>query len=166
MGAHRFPVSPLAAHINRNLIAALFNFNIACVGEDIDVLGLDNFPDGVRDILILTGDEALSSPDNRDLAPEAMVPLPEFETDIAATQDQEMLGKKIHLHDGGVSHVSERLEAGDIEHGSAAAHVVEYLFRIDEIITHADLARSLEADLPLMDGSILNGLEATLDAFV
>ena len=94
MGAHRFPVSALAVQINRNLIAALFKFKIAGVGEDINVLGLDNFPNGVRDILILTGDEAMSSLDNSDLAPEATLHLLEFEADVAAAQDQEMLEKK------------------------------------------------------------------------
>ena len=64
------------------------------VEADVDAFVLEDIGDGLRDVLVLAGDEARPQLDHRDLAAEAAIHLGELEADIAAAEHDEMPGRK------------------------------------------------------------------------
>src|SRR5689334_18646432 len=53
------------------------------------------------DVIILTRQQAIAPLNDGDAAPKSPVQLPEFETNVATAKDQQVLGHRLELHDGG-----------------------------------------------------------------
>src|SRR5438552_18923554 len=62
---------------------------------------LQDFTHGVRNIFVFPPNQAWSHLYNRDFAPEAAIHLSEFQPDIRAANDDEILRQKIDLHHRG-----------------------------------------------------------------
>src|SRR5829696_167915 len=74
-------------------------------GAHRDALLDENGPDGLRNPLVLAGDQARPLLDDRDLGPEAPMHLRELEPDVAAADDDEMLGHPVEPQDRAVGQV-------------------------------------------------------------
>ena len=81
------------ATISVAVLAKLMHFAFSC---DLDALVLDDLPDRGRDVFVLAADEPRPHLDDRDLGAEAPEHLTELETDVAAADDDQMLGQEVH----------------------------------------------------------------------
>ena len=70
-----------------------------CLKQDFYAVLAQYFSDFVGHILVFACQQVCSSLDNRDLAAEAAEHLPEFQTDIATAQDQQVFRHDVELHD-------------------------------------------------------------------
>ena len=66
-------------------------------------------------------------------AAEAAIHLCELEADVAAADDEQMLGQEIDVHHGGVGVVGDLIEAGHVGNGGAAADVDENPRRFEQL---------------------------------
>ena len=82
------------------------------VEADVDAFVFENFFDGGGDVFVLVGDEVRLHFDDGDLAAEAAVHLAELDADVAAADDDEMLGNEVDLEHGGVGEVIDLVDAG------------------------------------------------------
>src|SRR5262249_27279265 len=64
---------------------------------DVDLFGVENAPDFLRDVRVLPAQELRPALDDGDAAAEATVRLGEFEAHVAATEDDEVLGQAVDL---------------------------------------------------------------------
>ena len=71
---------------------------------------------GLRNVLVLAGDQARPLLDDRDLGAEAPVHLREFEPDVAAADDHEMLGHPVEREDRAVGEVGDLTDARHVGH--------------------------------------------------
>ncbi len=74
-------------------------------GAHIDPLAFQNLADRLRDILVFTGDKPRVHLDDRHFGAEPPVHLCEFEPDIAAADDDEMLRHPVECQDRGIGEV-------------------------------------------------------------
>ena len=85
----------------------------------------ENRPDGFRNVLVLTSDQARSLLDDRDVGAEAPVHLREFEPNVAAADDHEMLRYPVERKDRAVGEIGNFADARHLGHRGAAADVDE-----------------------------------------
>ncbi len=100
-------------------------------------------------ILVFAADQARAHLDDRHCAAEAPVHLREFEPDIAAADDQQVIGHEVDAHHAGIGEVTYVGEAVDAVHGSAAADIDENLRRFEQALADPHAARTFEARLAL-----------------
>ena len=101
--------------------------------------------------------------DDGDFAAEAAIHLSELDADVAAADDDEMLGQEVDLEHGGVVEVLDLVDAGEIGGGGAAAYVEEDLRGFEEIVADADRGGGFELCVAGVDGAVGIGAEAVLD---
>ncbi len=68
-------------------------------GQDRDPVIAQDRGDPVRDVLVLDHHQARGVLDDRDLAAEPAEHLPELQPDVAAAEDDQVLGELVQLHD-------------------------------------------------------------------
>ena len=103
-------------------------------GAHRDALVGENGPDRLRNLLVLAGDQARPLLDDRDLGPEAPVHLRELEPDVAAADDDEMLGHPVERQDRAVGQVIDLTDARHVGHGGAPADVDEDAGRRQQLL--------------------------------
>ena len=81
--------------------------------------------DGLGNVRIFPGDEVRTLLDDRHLGSEAAVHLGEFQPDIAAADDDQMLGQEVDVHHGRVGEVAHSVDARHGRHVGAAADIDE-----------------------------------------
>src|SRR5579862_5407634 len=112
--------------MSENVFAAPRKADTGCVQPDLDAFTLDDLPDGARDILVLVASQLRSSTNQGDFTPKPAVHLREFQADVAAAHDNQVMGKEVHVHDGAVGQVRNCVDARHLRHRCATAHVDEY----------------------------------------
>ena len=96
---------------------ALFDVETLRIEANADALGFQDLPYRLRDVLVLPRDQPGRHFDDGDAAAEAPVHLCELEADVAAADDDQMLGQEIDVHHAAVRQIVDIAEAGDRRHG-------------------------------------------------
>ena len=109
-------------------------------------------------------DQAVAGVDERDLAAEAAVHLRELQPDVAAADDDQVLGQHLQVQDGRVGQVVHPVEPGERRHERARSHVDEDPLGLQQGVAHADPVSGLEAGVPLVDRAVGERPEPALDA--
>ena len=94
-----------------------------CIQSKLDALLLKNLPDRDGNVFIFARDQARHHLDHGHLAAKAAEHLPELQPNVAAADDHEMIGQKIHLHHGRVSEIGDLINAGHRRDRGAATNV-------------------------------------------
>ncbi len=114
-----------AVHVRDDIAAALREANARRVQTYDNAFALENVLDRGRHVVVLAMDEPLRHLDDGDFAAETSEHLPEFETDVAAADDDQVPGKEVEVHHRAVVEVFDLLETRQPRHGGAAADVDE-----------------------------------------
>src|SRR5215470_17361541 len=91
--------------------------------SDLDALALDDVFDRRRHVLVLVANKPRRHFDNRYPAPKPAVYLAEFEADIAAADNDEMLRQKIDVHHRRIRQVGHLVYAGHWRHQRPPADI-------------------------------------------
>src|SRR5437899_162463 len=97
--------------------------------------------------------------DDRDLAAETPVHLRELETDIAASDDDQVGGEEIHIHHGGVGQILYLVEAGHAGDYRPPSYINENPLRGEPLGAHAHFEGSFEAGGALIYRAVLHALQ-------
>ena len=108
----------------------------------------------VRDRLVLAGDDARPGFDHGDPAAEAAVHLRELKADIAAADDQKVLGQKVHFHHARVGQVVDFGQAWDVGRDGAAAGVDEDFAGFEHLVADPHRAPAFEAGMSVDQSEI------------
>src|ERR1700757_3890639 len=95
-----------------DLVASLDEADAFGIESDLDALALDDVFDRRRHVLVLMANQPRRHFDDRYLAAKAAVHLAEFEADIAAADNDEMLRQKIDVHHRRIRQVGHFVYAG------------------------------------------------------
>ncbi len=79
----------------------------------------------VGDVVVFAGRQSLALFDHGDACAEAAVHLSEFQRDVTAADDDEMVGHRVEFEDRHVGQVVDVGQSGDVRHDRAAADVEE-----------------------------------------
>src|ERR1700722_8232875 len=91
---------PGASHSQADPEGMLRQANAFRLEVDLDAFRFEDLENSGGDAFIFAMNEARPHFDDGDLAAEAPVHLAEFEADVAATHDHQMLREKVHGHNG------------------------------------------------------------------
>src|SRR5580692_6251278 len=129
---------------------------------DVYALSLQNFADSLRDVFVLPSNQARSHFHNCDFAPEAAIDLGELQPHITSADDDEMLRKKIDVHDGGVGEKWDVVNPRHVGNTSPAANVDIDLVGLQNFIVDHHCVRRLKPGLALNDRTICRSSEPFL----
>src|SRR5580704_6979353 len=102
--------------LGNDLVAALDEADAFGIQPDVDALALDDVFDRRRHVLVLMANEPRRHFDDRYLAAKAAVHLAEFEADIAAADNDEMVRQKIDVDYRRIRQVGHFVYAGHWGH--------------------------------------------------
>src|ERR1700689_1225479 len=114
---------PICPH--NDVVAVLRNAADLHIHVKANPFPLQDFANGIRNIRVLSLDQARPPLQNCDLAAEPPEHLPKLQANVASAYDEEMPGKKIRFHHGAIRELRNRFEPGNVRHDSAASHVYE-----------------------------------------
>src|ERR1700757_3180968 len=114
-----------AVDVGDDLVAALGEADAFGIESDLDALALDDVFDRRRHVLVLVANEPRRHFDDRYLAAKAAVHLAEFEADIAAADNDEMVRQKIDVHHRRIRQVGHLVYARHWRHQRPAADIDE-----------------------------------------
>ena len=83
-----------------DLIAASLERGASRLKPGLDAFILQNFKNGLGNVLVLARDQSVAAMDDGDLAAETAIDLREFQTDIAAADYDQVVRQEVDLHDG------------------------------------------------------------------
>src|SRR4029077_13290974 len=112
-----------AIDLGDDLLAALDEADAFGIQPDLDALALDDVFDRRRHVLVLVANEPGRHFDDRYLAAKTAVHLAEFEADIAAADNDEMVRQKIEGHYRRIRQVGHFVYAGHWRHPRPAADI-------------------------------------------
>ena len=92
---------------------------------NVDAFALEDLEDRRRHVLVLAANQPIAHLDDGDLAAEAPEHLAELEADVAAADDDEMLGDEVDVHHRAVGEERHVVEPGHGGNERAAADVDE-----------------------------------------
>ena len=111
---------------------------------------LDDVLDRGGNIFVFARNQPRVSLQDGDFAAEAAVHLPKLQADVAAADDDEMLGQKIDLHHRGVCEIADLIETRHGRNDGTAADVDEDLIGSEAVLADCDHMRRLETRLPFV----------------
>src|SRR5262249_39127232 len=126
---------------------------------DPDAFALDDVANRVRHVLVLVLDEARSFLADSHLASEAAEHLSKLQSDIAATDDNQVTGQEIDFHHGAVGEVIDLIEARHPRGQRTAPDVQKDTWRAQAFGTDAELAGRFKTGVALEHGAVLHVLE-------
>src|SRR5882672_5415610 len=128
-------------------------------GADHDTLALENGADFGGDVVVFARQELVEFLDHGDFGAEAAVGLRKLEADIAAADDDEVLGHAVHFHYRAVGQVGHLADSGEFGHERAAADVEEDPGGLQRPAVHVEGARGGEARVAADQGDVLHALD-------
>ncbi len=152
-----------AVQSDRDPVGALLEADALGVGADLDALALEDRADLGRDVVVLARQKLRCALYNGDFRAETPVHLREFEPDVAAADDHEVLGQEIHVHDRLVREVWNIVNARHIRHEGATADVDEDFVRGERTPVDGDGARPGETRVPADERHIAHVREPLLE---
>src|SRR5262245_362140 len=100
MGANACSIVGAAIDIDGHLVAAVFQGDAFSAQPNFDAFVFDDCLDGFGNVFVFTLNQPRSHLYNRDLTAKAAVHLSKLQTHIAAANDDQMPGQKVHAHHG------------------------------------------------------------------
>src|SRR5579871_1387186 len=134
-----FGIPGIAIDADRDSVAARRSGDALGVETKVNTFTLQNVEDRGRDFFIFAADQARPHFDDGDPAAKAPEHLRELEADIAATDDDQMLGQKVDVHHGGVGEEVYLIETGHFRDNGAAADIEEDALGSKPPVAHAHL---------------------------
>ncbi len=125
MRAGDLPGRAVAIELDDDLRAALFHGHALGAGFDDDAFVAQDLRHPLRHVGVLARDDARHLLDDRDPRPEPPVHLAELETDVAAADDDQVLGEKVDVHHRRVGQKRDVVETRHRRHERAAADIDE-----------------------------------------
>src|SRR5579871_3275585 len=152
-----------AAHLRRAVLA--IDARTECISyplegdafrveTDLDSFGLENLPDRVRDVRILAAYEARSHLDYGHAAAKTAVHLPELESHVTASDDDQVFGEEVDGHQALVGQIGDLSHARHTGYERPAAHVDEEAFAGQRVGTDPDRVRVEEPRVPGVDRDV------------
>src|SRR2546429_7671602 len=135
----------------------------SCVKSKLDVLLLKNLLDYRGNVFIFAGDQSWHHLDNCYLTAKAAEHLPKLQPNVAAADDHEMIGQKIHLQHGRVSEIGDLINAGHGRDRGAATNVDKDALRAEQLAGHTHLVWGCKACMALVHRAVFCSLEPSLD---
>src|SRR5262249_16703460 len=123
VGPHHLGRPLLAVHPRDDVVAAPGERDALRVQAYRDALVFQDALDRRGDILVLAGDEPVGHLDDRHLAPEAPVHLPELEPDVASPHDDQVGGQVVDVHHRAVGQVGYLADPRHVGNHCPTAHV-------------------------------------------
>ena len=87
-----------AIEIDGHLLGAFLHGDAFSAQSDVDAFVLEDCPDGFGNVFVFTLNQARPHLHDRDLTAKSAVHLSKLQTNIAAANDDQMLGQKVHFH--------------------------------------------------------------------
>src|SRR5258708_7831514 len=153
-----------AFELHHDVVALLGDAQTPRIQAKIDAFTGEKRRNGLRDILVLTWDEARAYLDDCDLATEASVHLSKLEANVAATEHKQMPGQEIDIHHRSIGEVGDLLQAGDLRHDGTAADIDEDLLGAQDLRADVHFASRHKSRMALINPAVLQVLERSLDA--
>ena len=147
-----------AVHMRDNRRSPLRKANTVRVQANGDAFALENLLDGRGHIFVFTLNQAPTHFDDGDFTPKTPVHLSELQTDIAASHNDQVSGKKVDVHHGTVGEVFDLFESCHLRHGCSTTNVDKYPVSREPVRADAHLSRRLEAGMALVDCAVLHFL--------
>src|SRR5258708_7798338 len=147
-----------AFELHHDVVALLGDAPTPRIQAKIDAFTGEKRRNGLRDILVLTRDEARAYLDDCDLATEASVHLSKLEANVAATEHQQMSGQEIDIHHRAIGEVGDLLQAGDLRHDGTAADIDEDLLGAQDLRADLHFARRHKSRMALINPAVLQVL--------
>src|SRR5579863_8170901 len=163
MRSHRFAILILAIETGDHILATLAEMDAFRVEPDVNSFALEDVLNSSRHVLVLVLHEPWSLFHDRDLATEAAEHLPEFEADVAAPDDQQSPGQKIHLHHRAVGEIGNLIDPRQGWDQGASTHVDEDTLRRKFLRANHDLMSGFEARVSLIYRAVVHALEPGFD---
>src|SRR5438445_1964642 len=91
-------IATAAINLHGHFVAAFFKADAFSVQTDLDTFAFENCFDVFGNVFVFTLNQSRSSLHNGDLTAEAAIHLGKLQSHIAAADDDQVLGKKVHVH--------------------------------------------------------------------
>lgn len=118
-----------AIDLNCYFIPLFFDADTFRIEADGDPFVFQDFPDRFGDVFIVALNQARPLLDHCYFAAKAGIHLGEFESDVTAADDSQMLRQKVDVHHAGVGQIIDLIEAGEVWHPRPPADVDEDFLR-------------------------------------
>jgi len=154
----------LAAHADRHAIGLLSHADALRAETQRDALLAQEFLNLQRDVLVLTRDNAGSRLHHRHTAAEASEHLREFQTDVAATNDDEVRRDDVEVHHRDVRQVGNLIHPRYGGFRGTTADIEKDAVRLQSLQADRKLRSPDEASMPRIDGDAFQSCHPLLDA--
>src|SRR6266481_2474597 len=108
-------------------------------------------------------DQASGHLDDRDFTPKTPEHLPEFQTDVAASHNDQVLGKKVDVHHGTVGKIFDLFQPRHLRGSRAPTHVNKHPFSRELLRAYGHLSRRLKAGVALVYRAVFHRLQPGLE---
>ncbi len=133
-------------------------------GPHGETLALDDLTDRLGHVLVLARDEALLHLDDRHRGAEASVDLREFEADIAAADDDQMLGKAVEGEQRGIGQIRHLVDTRQGRRDGASADIDEDARRAQPLLADRNRIRRDKPHVTFDYCAALHATHPALDA--
>jgi hypothetical protein len=137
-------IARCAIHLRECFVVSLQEADAFRIETNLDSFTFDDLVNG-RGNVVFAPNESRSHLDDGNFAPETAEHLPELEPDVAATDNDQMLGHEVDFHERAIVEKFDLLETRHRRDEGASAHVDENPIRCESVVANADLAGGFEA---------------------
>ena len=123
---------------HRHAAVPFLQGNAFRVQAELDTFALQYLLDRLGDVLVVAPDQSAAHLHDGDPATEAAVNLGEFQPDVAAPDDHQVLGQEIHVHHAGVGEVVYVADPGHVGDECTPADVDDDPVRLQRLAVDAD----------------------------
>ncbi len=134
------------------------------VGADGDAFGDQDVAHRFGNLFVLAADQARVALDDCHLGAEAAVDLREFEPDIGAADDEQMIGQPVEREHRRIVERRHVADSGQVGQGCAPADVEEDARRAEQLVADPDPVRPFETGVAAQQGQAGHAAEPVLDA--
>ena len=136
---------------------------------ELDAFGFERFLKRDCDVSVFSSQDLTAAMNNRHAAAKAAEHLPEFEPDIAATEDDQVFGNFLQFHQRLIREVAGRVDSGDAWRSGPRSRVDENFIALEDFVSHLQLLRRekarhapVEAQLRMLVDAALLAIAKTL----
>src|ERR1700722_8027709 len=112
---------------------------------ELDAFSFELFLKRDGDVSVFLSKDLTAAMNDRDAAAKAAEHLPELKPDIAATEDNQVSGNFLKLHQRLVREVADRVAPGDARRSGPGSRVDKNLVALENLVSHLHLLRREEA---------------------
>ena len=149
-------LAALAGHADDDTVALFFKFHALRAGAYRNALALEDRADLRCHVVVLARQQLVRLLHHRHLCAEAPVGLRELQADVAAADDEQVLGHPVDFHHAAVGKKRHVLDARHVRHQRASADVDENPVRRERVAGHVERARRREARMATDQGHVLH----------